>query len=92
MDTTATKLINFYKGETDGFPHVKESRWENDHLLVWLDPDYVRELCDILPYAYFDRQITCNLCYNGAICILEFDEILEYFGINAEEIEPKEEI
>ena len=91
MDTTASKLIAFYKGQTDGFPHVKESRWEGDHLLVWLDPDYVTELCGILPYSYFDRQIKCFLCYNGSICIPEFEEIFEYFGIYAEDIEPKTE-
>ena len=28
MDITASKLIAFYKGQTDGFPNVKENRWE----------------------------------------------------------------
>lgn len=91
MDTTASKLIAFYEGQTDGFPHVKESRWENDHLLVWLAPDCLEEFCGILPYSYFDRQIKCFLCYNGSICIPEFEEIFDYFGINAEDIEPKTE-
>lgn len=89
MNNTASELITFYNGQTDGFLHVKESRWENDHLVVWLDPDYVRELCGILPYSYFDHQIKCFLCFNGLICIPEFDEIFEYFGINAEYVEPK---
>ena len=89
MNNTASALITFYNGQTDGFPHVKESRWENDHLVVWLDPDYVRELCGILPYSYFDHQIKCFLCFNGLICITEFDEIFEYFGINADDVEPK---
>ena len=89
MNNTASELITFYNGQTDGFLHVKESRWENDHLVVWLDPDYVRELCGILPYSYFDHQIKCFLCFNGLICIPEFDEIFEYFGINAEDVEPK---
>lgn len=91
MDTTASKLIAFYKGQTDGFPHVKKNRWEDNHLIVWLDHDYVDELCAILPYSYFDRQIKCYLCYDGNICIPEFEEIFEYFGINAEDIEPKTE-
>lgn len=90
MNNTAYKLIKYYKGETDGFTHVKESHWENNHLLVWLDTDYLRELCDILPYSYFENQITCILCYNGDVCITKFDEILKDFGINAEEVEPKE--
>ena len=89
MNNTASELITFYNGQTNGFPHVKESRWENAHLVVWLDPDYVRELCGILPYSYFDHQIKCFLCFNGLICIPEFDEIFEYFGINAEDVEPK---
>lgn len=91
MSSIVSQLIAFYKGQTDGFPHVKESRWEGDHLLVWLDPDYVTELCGILPYQYFDKQIKCFLCYNGAICIPEFEEILEYFDINPEDVEPKTE-
>ncbi len=89
MSTTASKLVAFYKGQTDGFPHVKVSRWENDHLLVWLDPDYVAEFANILPYQYMANQIPCRLCYDGEICIPEFEEILEYFGINPEDVEPK---
>ena len=53
---------------------------------MWLDPDCLEEFCGILPYSYFDRQIKCFLCYNGSICIPEFEEIFECFGINAEDI------
>ena len=91
MSDTAQQIVQFYSGQTDGFPHVRESRWEDNHLIVWLDPDYIREFCGILPYAYFDRQIKCFLCYDGNICIPEFEEIFEYFGINAEDVEPKTE-
>lgn len=53
---------------------------------IWI---YGETLCAILPYSYFDRQIKCYLCYDGNICIPEFDEIFEYFGVEAEGIEPK---
>lgn len=87
----ATSLIEYYNGQTDGFPHVKQNRWENGHLIVILDSDYIKELCSILPSNYFDNnsKIKCYLCDDGNICLPEFEKIFIDFGINPEDVEPK---
>lgn len=86
----ATSLIAYYKGQTDGFPHVRDSRWENGHLITIFDSDYIKELCSILPYNYFvNNKINCFLCDDGNICVPDFEKIFTDFGINPEDIEPK---
>jgi hypothetical protein len=89
MNNTASELISFYNGQTDGFPHVKQRVWKDNNLVVWLDPDYLRELSEILPYTYLRHRIPCFLCFDGSVCVPEFNKIFESFGINAEDVEPK---
>lgn len=81
--------------------NVSQVEWQNNYenghkgdttLFVWVKPDALARLCKLLKTAFDDGGICeCSLCSNGDICISNFDEVLEYYGIEPENIEEKPE-
>lgn len=64
---------------------------EESHLTVWIEPEGLRELTELLGYDTFDDGgIPCYLLDGGTVAIRHFDEILEEWGINAENVVEKE--
>ena len=97
-------LIKTYRNMTDlqiyKFVHnkenVKQAEWieESDHeqhLRIWIEPTALKEFCNLLGYSFFDGEFDVTLCYDGSIFIGEFDILLDWFGIEAEEIIAKGE-
>ena len=81
---------------------VSQCTWEHNFekghkgeltLHIWIKPTALVDFCKLLGQnAFDDGDITeTNLCSTGDICIANFDEVLEYFGIDAEKVEPKKE-
>lgn len=83
------RFIDFYNGETDGFPNVKDSRWRNNHLQVFIDYEYIGELCCLLPKNEYANGIPCRVMPNGDIFISDFENICKIFGVNPETLEPR---
>ncbi len=73
--------------------------WENkkeiDKLNVWIPSYLLKEFCDMLGYSAFDDGgiSEVKLCFDGSIFVNNLDEILDYYGIEAENIleKPKDE-
>lgn len=75
-----------------------QKNYENGHkgdptLFVWVKPDALTRLCKLLGATAFDDGgiLECSLCSDGDICISNFDEVLEHYGIEPENIEEKPE-
>lgn len=76
--------------------NVKQVEWQPNYelghhgeitLYIWIEPEALKKFCKLLGYAMFDDGgIETTLCFDGSICIANFDEILEKMGINAENI------
>lgn len=65
---------------------------ENPHLAVWIRRDCIQEFTEMLGLNYLaDHPLPCAIVGGGAICITDFDEVCEWFGIDAGEIFPKDE-
>jgi hypothetical protein len=81
--------------------NVSQCTWEHNYengrkgeltLCIWVKPDALPRLCKLLgATAFNDGGICeCSLCNTGDVCISNFDEVLEHYGIEPENIEPKE--
>lgn len=75
-----------------------QKNYENGHkgdptLFVWVKPNALTRLCKLLGATAFDDGgiCECSLCSNGDICISNFDEVLEHYDIEAENIVEKPE-
>ena len=79
---------------------VSQCTWEHNFengykgeltLHIWIKPTALLKFCKLLGQTAFDDGDICDtsLCSTGDICISNFDEVLEYYGIDAEEVEPK---
>lgn len=82
--------------------NVSQVEWQNNYenghkgdptLFVWVRPDALARLCKLLGATAFDDGgiCECSLCSDGDICISNFDEVLEYYSIEAENIVEKPE-
>ena len=57
-------------------------------LNLWVPAYLLKDFCDLLGYGAFDDGGYCDttLCYDGSTFIENFDEVLEYYDIDAENI------
>lgn len=61
------------------------------HLTVWIQHNALLKFAELLgPSAFDDGGVECWLRSDGSVAIRRFDELLEEYGINAEEIIPKQ--
>ena len=64
-----------------------EWHWEPDgHLVIFIAPEDIKEFCKMLGRDVFDDGgLNCvqKLCADGDIALAEFENILEYFDIDA---------
>ena len=98
---TRSELTDFYSND-----YIFQAKWcnlhrmiingelvgESLHLAVWIRRDCIQEFAEMLGLNYLaDHPLPCTMVGGGAICITNFDEVCEWFGIDAEEIFPKDE-
>jgi hypothetical protein len=78
-----------------------ECRWQDFYergniikkLNLWVPAYLLKDFCNLLGDSAFDDEGYCDttLCYDGSTFIENLDEVLECYGINAENIVKKEE-
>jgi hypothetical protein len=86
--------------ELDLYKFIKEKecewRWIEDdgvHLILFVSHYDLREFCDML-YAAFDCGVLpceTRLQPDGSVALCPFEEVCEYFDIDAEKVFPKED-
>ena len=76
-----------------GFVRQIEWQWK-DNLAIWVEPGGLREFCNLIGADIFEdgEMLDVNLCSDGSLCIKNFDEVLEYKDIVAENILPKKQL
>lgn len=98
-ENEAYKFVHNKDEEYLIYENVKESRWQWHYdysgkkmsLYIWVEPENLRKFCNLLGGCAFDDGGICDtsLCSDGSTCISNFDEVLEYYGIEPEKIIPK---
>lgn len=72
-----------------------EWHWDYDnHLVLFVSPCDLKEFCKMLGrYVFDDGGLNCeqHLCPDGDLALVEFENILEYFDIEPENVFPKNE-
>ena len=86
--------------ELDLYKFIKEKEcewhWVEDggvHLILFVSHYDLREFCDML-YAAFDCGVlSCEtrLKPDGSVALRPFEDVCEFFGIDAEKVFPKED-
>ena len=64
------------------------------HLILIISHCDLRGFCKMLDYSSFDDGgLNCDqrLLYDGSVGLVPFENICEYYGIDAEKVFPKEE-
>jgi hypothetical protein len=83
--------LQLYKFIND---HECEWRWEDDgHLIIFVNWFWLKEFCQMLGRNIFDNDgLPCeqHLCADGEVCLYKFENILDYFGIEPENVFPKD--
>lgn len=84
------------------YENVKEYSWRRNYdngrkgeltLHIWVEPEQLHKFCKLLGASAFDDGGYCEtwLCADGSVCVSNFDEVLEHYGINAQNIISKKE-
>lgn len=72
-----------------------EWRWNPDgHLIIFISPYHLKDFCDMLGRDAFDDGGLCceqYLCADGDVALNEFENVLEYFDIEPENVFSKDE-
>ena len=84
--------LQLYKFIND---HDCEWHWNPDgHLIVFINWFWLEEFCRMLGRNIFDDDgLPCeqHLCADGDVALNEFENVLEYYDIEPENVFPKDE-
>lgn len=84
-----SKFISDYNIEWHWSHHI-----DGEHLVLFIPPYQLADFCDMLGQSIFDDEgLPCDqrLLSDGFVGLAEFENVCEYYGIQAEVIFPKDE-
>lgn len=80
--------LEVYKWVNDEDRSIELS-WQNNELIIWIDFDNLSDFMEMFG-LYFKDRIIDNLSLSDNNIALIFSDVLEFFGINSENIIKKE--
>lgn len=81
--------LDVYKWITNEDTYGIETSWSKDNLIIWVQHSVLPEFMDMFG-KYFEDRVNEDISVSSTDIAFNFDEILEFFGIDPENIVSKE--